>query len=80
MNGQIHTPIHNHLNYFPFNKTQEDFTFTLLEIADSFFPGFNLFNNVFAAKKAKNVIIDLDVIAEADYFCIFFDGNDTGIS
>jgi hypothetical protein len=70
----------NHLSYYPFNNAQEKFTFLLIELADTFFPNFKLFNNVFAAKKAQNVIIDMGIIKELDYFQVFFGPSMDGIS
>ncbi len=73
-------PIYNQLSYYPFSEEQERFTHLLIEKADTFFQDFKLFNNIFAAKKAQNVIIDMAIIKESDYFQVFFDNSMDGIS
>jgi hypothetical protein len=73
-------PVSHVLSYYPYNQTQEKFAHKLIELADSFFPNFKLFNNAFAACKAKNVTIQTAVFKEYDYFRVFFDDAIDGIS
>ncbi len=80
VDGTLYQTIYHHLSYFPFNKLQEEFAWQLVEIAYEFFPNFKLFNNIFAAKKASNVIIQNEIFNEYDYFRVIFDNAMDGIS
>lgn len=69
------TALQSHLSYFPFNEVQQSVAREIFELTKQHFTGFDLFNNFFASKKAKQVIIDMTIVNESDYFQVFFDNN-----
>ncbi|WP_075350446.1 hypothetical protein [Algoriphagus marinus] len=63
------------ISYFPYSEEQINFANKLISCCERFFPEFQLFNNIFAATKIEDIVIDGKSVYRSDLFQVLFADN-----
>lgn len=63
------------ISYFPYSDEQINFANKLISCCEEFFPEFQLFNNIFAATKIEDIVIDGKNVYVSDLFQVLFADN-----